>query len=861
MELPPGVKMTPMLEQYVEWKEAYPDCLLFFRMGDFYEMFFDDAKTASSVLDIALTSRSKETEYRIPMAGVPFHSVDSYLGRLVAAGYRVAICEQMTEPDGKGLVEREVTRIVTPGTWLPENSDEGGRIAACLFDGKQTAVALLEPASGTLRAGTFASDGGTAALTAFMPDEILVRRGQRELFEKNCPGLAMRGVSVTECDKGYFAVEQGAAWLCRKWQIATLSSMGLDDRDLSAGAAAAAVKYLEETQFSKAGNISSLIPMLPKENLVLDQSTQANLELADKGGATLFGVLNRCRTPMGRRMLKEWITSPLQDLDEISRRQDMIETLVGDAPLRAKLAELLSRCRDMGKSLSRLTLKMGLPSDVQSVGTTLNAVPELTALVSGYPALARIVPENMAESLASLLKAAVSDDVPRFVRDGGVIRAGFDAELDEWRDKAAHSSEWLAKFEETERERTGIKNLKAGVNKVFGYYIEIPKSAASRAPMDYVRKQTLVNAERFITEELKRFERDMFRAESEILAIEERIYAGLVDEILKESRAVQLTANFISTLDVLLSLASVAAERGYTRPALDMSKDFIVKNARHPVIEVTLGKNPFTPNDFNFSAENGRRIALITGPNMAGKSTYLRTAALIAIMAHMGSFVPAESAKIGLVDRVFTRIGARDELARGQSTFMVEMVETANILRHATDRSLIILDEVGRGTSTYDGLSIAWSVVEFLQGQEHAQPRVLFATHYHELTQLADLLPGIVNLSMGVDESAGRIIFLHKIIEAPSDRSYGIEVARLAGVPAAVLRRSQELLAQFEEKGEARNENVKNASQNQLTLFDVRQEAILEELAASDPNNMTPLAALELVMRLREESRKVLGFK
>ena len=853
--------MTPMLEQYVEWKDAYPDCLLFFRMGDFYEMFFDDAEIASSVLDIALTSRSKENEYKIPMAGVPYHSVDSYLGRLIAAGYRVAICEQITEPDGKGLLEREVTRVVTPGTWLPENSDDGGKIAACLFDGKSTAVALLEPAGGALRAGTFSNEGGAAVMSAFMPDEILLRRGQRELFEKNFPGLSSRGVSVTECEKGYFAVEQGAAWLCRKWGIASLSAMGLDDRDLAAGAAAAAVKYLEETQFSNADNISSLTPMLPKENLVLDQSTQANLELADKGQATLFWVLNRCRTPMGRRALKEWITSPLQDLDEISRRQDMIETLAGDGRLRAGLAELLSRCRDMGKSLSRLTLKMGLPYDVQSVGVTLGVVPEIVSLVSGYPALARIVPQCDTSELAALLRAAVADNVPRFVRDGGVIRSGFDAELDEWRDKAAHSSEWLARFEESERERTGIKNLKAGVNKVFGYYIEIPKSSASKAPMDYVRKQTLVGAERFITEELKRFEHDMFRAEGEILAIEERIYARLVGEVLGHSSEIQLTANFISALDVLLSLAAVASERGYTRPTLDMSKDFIVKNARHPVIEVTLGKNPFTPNDFNFSAENGRRIALITGPNMAGKSTYLRTAALIAIMAHMGSFVPAESAKIGLIDRVFTRIGARDELARGQSTFMVEMVETANILRHATDRSLVILDEVGRGTSTYDGLSIAWSVVEFLQGQEHAQPRVLFATHYHELTQLADLLPGIVNLSMGVDESAGRIVFLHKIIEAPSDRSYGIEVARLAGVPSAVLRRSQELLAQFEEKAEARNENVKNSSQNQLTLFDVRQEAILEELAACDPNNMTPLAALELVMRLRGESRKVLGFK
>ncbi len=694
-----------------------------------------------------------------------------------------------------------------------------------------------------------------------MPDEILIKRGQRETFEKSCPDLALRGANVTECAKEYFAAEQGAAWLCRKWQIASLSAMGLDDRENAAGVAAAALKYLEETQFSKAANISSLVPMLPKENLILDQSTQVNLELTGKDEPTLYWVLNRCRTPMGRRTLKEWITSPLQDIEEISRRQDMIEALTRDGRLRSSLAELLPRCRDIGKSLSRLALKMGLPCDAQAICATLDAAPGIISLLSECPAFARLLPEWRLSELAALLKAALSDSVPRFVRDGGVIRSGYDAELDEWRDKAAHSSAWLAKFEESERARTGLKNLRAGANKVFGYYIEIPKASAAKAPADYVRRQTLVNAERFITEELKRFERDMFRAEGEILAIEERIYARLVEEILKESEAVQHLANFIARLDALLSLAAVAAERGYTRPVLDMSKDFIVKNARHPVIEATLGKNPFTPNDFIFGAENGRRIAIITGPNMAGKSTYLRAAALIAIMAHMGSFVPAESAKIGLIDRVFTRIGARDELTRGQSTFMVEMVETANILRHATDRSLVILDEVGRGTSTYDGMSIAWAVVEFLQSRERAQPRVLFATHYHELTRLADILPGIFNLSMGVEESEGRIVFLHKIIEAPSDRSYGIEAARLAGVPAAVLRRSQELLSQFEKQAGERSENLKNVSQNQLTLFDVRQEAILEELSACDPNNMTPLAALELVARLREESREALGFK
>lgn len=859
MELPVGIRMTPMLEQYVHWKDKYPDCLLFFRMGDFYEMFFEDAKTASAVLDITLTSRSKDSENQIPMAGVPFHSVDSYLGRLVAAGYRVAICEQITEPDGRTLVERSVTRIVTPGTWLPENSDGDGKIAACLFEGKNLSVALLDSASGALRAGTFALEGGVSILSAFAPNEVLLRRGQLEQFRKSCPSLT--SCNTVERDKGDFSPPQASAWLCRKWNISSLSAMGLDDRDAAAGAAATAVKYLEETQFSKASHITAVTPILPRENLILDQNTQANLELIDQSTTSLFWVLNRCRTPMGKRMLKDWITSPLQDIAAIEARQDIVERLAGDPRLRARLGELLAGCRDMGKSLSRITLNMGSPSDMLVIKETLNFVPEIRALAAEEEALATLVPDCDTTELAALLMAAVADSVPRFLRDGGVIKGGFDAELDSWRSKAENSSSWLAAFEEAERARSGIKNLKAGVNKVFGYYIEIPKGNAGRAPMNYIRKQTLVNAERFITDELKAFEREMFSAESEMLAIEERIYAGLVEAVLAQAAAIQRTANFIAELDTLLSLGAVAAEQGYCRPQMDMSKDFVVKNARHPVVEVTLGKNPFTPNDFNFSDENGRRIAIITGPNMAGKSTYLRMAALIAVMAHMGSFIPAESAKIGLIDRVFTRIGARDELARGQSTFMVEMVETANILRHATDRSLIILDEVGRGTSTYDGLSIAWSVVEFLQGQEHARPRVFFATHYHELTQLAELLPGIVNLSMGVEESDRGVVFLHKIVEAPSDRSYGIEVARLAGVPAAVLRRSEELLATFEERGAEKNEEVKSSQQNQLTLFDVRQEAVLEELAACDPNNMTPMAALELVCRLREESRKVLGFK
>mgnify|MGYP003587862754 CR=1 FL=1 len=856
MELPHGVKLTPMLEQYIHWKEQYPDCLLFFRMGDFYEMFFDDAQTASAVLDIALTSRSKDSDNAIPMAGVPYHSVDSYLGRLVSAGYRVAICEQITEPDGKTLVQRSVTRIITPGTWIPENSDSDGKIAACKFDGKEVAIALLTVGSGVLRAGSFTWEQASSILSSFKPDEIILPKGAA------CELKALAvwpNLSITEREAGEFSQHSASSWLCRKWGIATLNSMGFDDRDPAVAVSYAALRYLEETQFSQAKHVTSVVPILPAENLILDQNTQINLELTEPQNTSLFSVLNKCKTPMGKRLLKEWILSPLQDISAISVRQNSIKDLIGNRKLRNSLASALPMCRDMAKAIGRITLNMGVPADMLVIKQTLSALPEIERIMRSSDSL-KVWAEipDLAE-LSTLLDEAIADAVPRFVRDGGVIRSGYSKELDEWREKARNSSSWLARFEEAERERTGIKTLKAGVNKVFGYYIEIPKGSLDKAPVNYTRKQTLVNGERFITEELKIFEKDMFGAEAEMAAIEERIYSSLVAAALKQSSEIQKAASFIAICDVLLSLSDVAYERGYVCPEMDMSTDFIVKCARHPVIEVSLGKEPFTPNDFDFGDGTGRRIAIITGPNMAGKSTYLRTAALIAVMAHMGSYVPAESAKIGLVDRVFTRIGARDELAKGQSTFMVEMVETANILRHATDRSLVILDEVGRGTSTYDGLSIAWSVLEFLHGQESRQARVLFATHYHELTELPTFLPGIVNLSMAVEESSERVTFLHKVVSSPSNRSYGIEVARLAGLPAAVLRRSKELLEQFESQTAEKNSSVKN-EQNQMTLFDIRQDAILEELAASDPDSMTPMEALQMIYRLKKESRKVLDF-
>ena len=858
MNIPQGIKVTPMLEQYLHWKKEYPDCLLFFRMGDFYEMFFEDAQTAASILDIVLTSRSKDSDNAIPMAGVPFHAVDSYIGKLVAAGHRVAICEQITEPDGKTLVQRSVTRVITPGTWIPENSETDGRIASCSFDGKSVSIALLTSACGSLRAGTFSVEEAASLLSSFKPDEVIIKAGQKDSLLSMSLNISYSG--IVEREKGEFSVQSASQWLCRKWNIATLNSMGFDDREPSVAAAYAALRYLEETQFSQANHVGSLSRILPSEHLILDQNTQINLELTEPANTSLYSVLNRCRTSMGKRLLKEWILSPLQDITEIQKRQDSIEILIKETKLSSSLKLLLSSCRDMAKSIGRMTLNMGSPSDLLTIRLTLEALPEIKKLVSSSDVLSLWDSDFSLGSITALLSSAVADNVPRLLRDGGVIKDGYDGELDRWRDKARNSSEWLIKFEEEERQRTGIRTLKAGVNKVFGYYIEIAKGSSDKAPSDYVRKQTLVNAERFITERLKNFEKEMFSSEDEILAIEERIYSYLIKETLSVSREIQRAAEFIAAIDVLISLAETAYEHSYVKPEMDMSRDFIIKGARHPVIEIALGHNPFTPNNFSFCAESGQRIAIITGPNMAGKSTYLRTAALIAVMAHMGSYVPAEKAKIGITDRVFTRIGARDELAKGQSTFMVEMVETANILRHATDKSLVVLDEVGRGTSTYDGLSIAWSVVEFLQGQESRQARVLFATHYHELTRLADMLPGIVNLSMAVEENQNGVTFLHKVVEAPSDRSYGIEVARLAGVPSSVLRRSKELLEQFESSASDTKPQIKEDSQRQLTLFDISQEAILEELASSDPDSMTPMEALQLVYRLRKESRKALDF-
>ncbi|HCA40490.1 MAG TPA: DNA mismatch repair protein MutS [Aminobacterium sp.] len=854
MKLPPNVKMTPMLSQYVKWKGKYPDCLLFFRMGDFYEMFFDDAHIASEVLDITLTSRDPEKS--IPMAGVPYHAVHNYLGRLIKAGYKVAICEQMSEPDGKTLVEREVIRIVTPGTYVPEDAGEEGRLAALsIINDDRVALAMLLVDTGRLEMGTLATEEALSVLTAFNPGEVLIE----DTTQKDALPPELQEFFLLKRSREHFVPESSTRWLCQMLNVPSLSAFGVDDGSSECGCAAAVLRYLEETQFGAIHHITRLFPLREQAYLYLDTTSQRNLELVDSDGPTLYSVLNKCKNPMGRRLLRQWILRPLLDVAEIHKRQEGVEELLQNATLRINLQKTLSLCRDIERASSRLSLGTGGPRDLGAIRDTLQLLPEILELcMSGF--LSSYVEKNeQLLTLRTLLSSSLNDELPRSLQSGGVIRYGYNEELDSWRDLKDHADEWLGKYVEREREKTGIPKLKVGSNKVFGYYLEVTRSNADKVPENYIRKQTLVSAERFITTELKEFEEKMVVSEQKIVDIEGVLYKELVKKTLTHIMEIQDAAAMIAQLDVLASLAQVAWERNYIRPDLDESLEIHIAGGRHPVIEATFLDQPFVPNDVDLDGE-GIRIALITGPNMAGKSTYLRMAALLVIMAQMGSFIPASSAKVGVVDRVFTRIGARDELARGNSTFMVEMIETANILHNVTDRSLVVLDEVGRGTSTYDGMSIAWAVLEYLHNDCNARPKVFFATHYHELVDLEKKLSGLKNYSMAVHEGGEGITFLHKIVEGPADRSYGIEVARLAGIPSTVLKRAFHLLETFEKTEEMKPLPLVNEPSHQISLFPVTSQAIIRELATINPDKTTPFRALELLYKItdrcREELRK-----
>jgi DNA mismatch repair protein MutS len=854
----PELPMTPMLEQYFTWKRAYPDCLLFFRMGDFYEMFFEDAREAARLLDIALTAR--DSEKKIPMAGVPHHAVEPYLEKLVRAGRKVAICEQVTEPDGKTLVERRVVRIVTPGTYVPEDAAVEGRLAAVAERDGVISLAILHPGSGLLEAGTLDTIGAVGLLAAFSPLEVIVPKPCPERTRNLLHQALHPGCLVSEKEKAFFDPRHAETWLCKKWNVPSLRVFGLDDGDPAAGVAAAILRYFEETQFGLSRHILRLHPLQGSRNLRIDAQSQKNLELLAAEADSLYETLNRCRTPMGKRMLRDWTAKPLLDPDAINVRLEAVGYLKSDPTTRSRVIGALQRCRDIERAVGRLSLNLGSPLDLAGIRDTLAEIPGLVELGEGTPLDPFISGLPDLSNCLGDLSLFLADSPPRSLKDGGVIRRGVDAELDEFRNLASQAGSWLNSYMADERNRTGIQNLKVGNNRVFGYYIEIPKSQLEKAPSDYVRRQTLVSAERFVTEELKSYEEKILKSSEEMERREASLYEALRERVMTFAGEIQDTGQALARLDCISSLAEVAWERNYARPEVNEGNRISIRGGRHPVVELALGNDPFTPNRVELDRD-GKRIAILTGPNMAGKSTYLRMAALLVIMAQMGGFVPAEKAEIGVVDRIFTRIGAHDELALGRSTFLVEMLETAQILNNLTKRSFVVLDEVGRGTSTYDGMSIAWSVLEHLHGRQDCRPLVLFATHFHELTALEDRFAEIVNLSMAVEESSSGVRFLHQVKKGPADRSYGIEVARLAGIPEPVVLRAQSLLEEFETRAASKaTENsieTRLKEKAQLRLFPSEQESLLDEIAALEPDILTPLAALETLYRLRDRSREV----
>lgn len=854
--IPSDVKLTPWLEQYKTFKEEYPDSLLLFRMGDFYELFFDDARKASKTLDIALTAR--DSEKKIPMAGIPHNALNIYLGRLIKAGYRAAICEQIGEANSRGLVERKVIRVVTPGTYVPEDAaGESAHLAAIYPVKDRISTALLSVNTGMLEAGTLPTRDAAAVISAFAPGEILYPSNIKATPE------FLNDYNLLPVSPELFKTDNAAGRLKAALKTTKLEGFGINEHDPCTGPAWAVLDYLSATQFSSLNNVLKISPISIRGQMSLDAAAQKNLELIPEisgDSISLFTCLDKCRTNMGRRTLRSWLMRPLMDIATISRRQKAIEALVNSVSECAKLQDILSGTRDVERSLSRLALGTGAPTDLAAVRNTLRLIPDIKSLKLAAPLknLVNTIPDL--RGLSDYLESALEENLPRNFGAWPVIKSSFSQELTMWREMSDKGEQWLDEYLEKERSATATPKLKAGYTNAFGYYLEVGKGGLTIQPEYFKQTQTLVNSKRYTTSELKDFEATMQNSASEISRIETEIYNDVINHVMSHSSQLQLTGKLLGILDCVASSATIARTRDYVCPVVDDSEFIEIKNGRHPIIEAELEDSSFVPNNVNLGGE--KRVIILTGPNMAGKSTWLRMTALLSIMAQAGLWIPAESARFGLVDRVFTRIGARDDLIHGSSTFMIEMLETANILNNVTDRSLIILDEIGRGTATWDGMSIAWSVLEYLQGNSRA--RVLFATHCHELTCLEEKLDGVKNYSMAVSEGTDGILFLHQVVEGPASRSYGIEVARLAGLPNVVLRRAFELLEIFESEGFDLKTKLNeipallpmNALKRQIMLFSPDSDAIIEELSEIDTDNITPMEALKILHRLSDKSRK-----
>jgi DNA mismatch repair protein MutS len=847
--------VTPIRQQYLEIKKQYPDTILLFRLGDFYETFDQDAEITSRELDIVLTSRPIGKGLRAPLAGIPYHAIENYLARLIEKGYHVAICEQIGDQPAKGIFPRKVVRVVTPGTIVEPGllpGDSNNYLVSVVLEESRAGVAYVDITTGEFAVTELdaSSDLSTvrAELSRLRPAEII--HPDNLILPSSIPG------HLTAWSAWHFEQGKCQESLLSHFTASTLDGFGLQGRHLAIRAAGGILQYLKETEGASLSLLTGLRVYSTSEFMMLDAATRRNLELTEtlrgdiKG--SLLGVLDKTVTPMGKRRIRQWVSQPLLDIDRIRRRLDGVEYFVGRSMLRAELRTAIKPLSDLERLANRILSGHTQPRDLVALRETILRLPTVkqSLLEKGEGSQAQGIPtasflptfDICAEELA-LLQAAIDADPPATLQNTGIICPGYSSELDGVIEASRHAREWINNLEPTERERTGIKTLRVGFNKVFGYYIEISHGQVANAPAEYIRKQTLVNAERYITPEMKEYETLVLNAEERIREIELRLFREICSELAKSTWRLLETAQALAELDVLSALAETAALGGYIRPDVCDDEKLDIRDGRHPVVEQMLHGDRFVPNDITF--EQGEVVRVITGPNMSGKSTYLRQAALIALMAQIGSFVPATSAKIGLVDRIFTRIGAQDEIHAGQSTFMVEMIEVANILHHATPRSLLILDEIGRGTSTYDGVSIAWAVVEYIHNHPQIHAKTLFATHYHELTQLADLLPGIRNYNVAVTEAGGTVVFLHKIIPGGADRSYGIHVAQLAGLPRPVIQRATEIMGDLE-KSSGQAVRINQHTAQQVALFP-ETNPLLDELGKLDMNTLSPIEALNIL--------------
>lgn len=872
--------LSPMMQHYMKTKEEYKDCILFYRLGDFYEMFFDDALTVTKELEITLTGKDCGLEERAPMCGVPFHAAETYINRLIAKGYKVAICEQMEDPKtAKGMVKREVIRVVTPGTNLNATGIDDAKnnyLMSIVYMENHFGICIADVSTGECYV-TEVDKGRKLVdeINKYTPSEIICNQALM-VSGIDVDDLKNRmNIAVYPLDSWYFDDELCHKTLMEHFHVMSIEGLGLGDYETSILAAGALFIYLKETQKSNLEHMSRITPYVTDHFMLIDSSSRRNLELVEtlrekqKRGSLLW-VLDKTKTAMGARMMRSFVEQPLVDVEEIEKRQDAIEELNNKPMIRDEIREYLQPVYDLERLISRISYHSANPRDLLAFRSSLEMLPHIRLLLKECSSSAlQEVYEDMdaLEDLCELITAAIVDDPPLAMKEGGIIRDGYNQDVDNYRNAKTEGKNWLADLETEEREKTGIRNLRIKYNKVFGYYLEVTNSFKEMVPDYYTRKQTLTNAERYITPKLKELEDMILGAEDKLYSLEYVLFAQVRDKVAAEVERIQKTARAVARLDVFASLSLVASRNNYVRPTVNSRGVIDIRGGRHPVVEKMIPNDMFIANDVKL--DNGEnRIAVITGPNMAGKSTYMRQVALIVLMAQIGSFVPAQKAKIGIVDRIFTRVGASDDLASGQSTFMVEMTEVANILRNATKNSLLILDEIGRGTSTFDGLSIAWAVIEHIASPKILGAKTLFATHYHELTELEGKIPGVNNYCIAVKERGDDIVFLRKIVKGGADKSYGIQVAKLAGVPDSVIDRAKELVEELVDaditervrdlaavpKTKKKTVHYDEVDLEQMSLFDtVKDDDILQELKDIDVGNLTPIDALNTIYRLQNK--------